>query len=385
MKRDASIVVAPLAACDRFRNPGDRSGRAANTPNGGRTRRSRGWQLLLAWLLWQALFGGSACASDPADDRLPQCGSQAVLERLWTPEQLHGTPADGKTARLRPADHAPPDPLPADVTLLQPDPASPLTVPAGSIRRVVPRDGARLIALAFDLCERADQISAYDAAVVDFLRAQRVAATFFAGGKWMRTRAERAMQLIADPLFEVGNHAWTHGNLRVLSGKRTEEQIVWTQQEYAALRRIVAERATRAGVAGGEIDQIPALPAAFRFPYGVCSPQALQMTKRLGLAAIQWDVISGDATPGTTAPQIVRGVLAGVKPGSIVVFHANGRSHGTAEALPEIVRALRAKGYRFVTVSELLRSGDPVATDDCYELRPGDNRRYDRLFGEGTG
>jgi peptidoglycan-N-acetylglucosamine deacetylase len=109
------------------------------------------------------------------------------------------------------------------------------------------------------------------------------------------------------------------------------------------------------------------------------------MTERLGLAAIQWDVISGDATPGTTAPQIVRGVLAGVKPGSIVVFHANGRSHGTAEALPDIVRALRAKGYRFVTVSELLRFGDPVTTDDCYELRPGDNRRYDRLFGEGTG
>jgi peptidoglycan-N-acetylglucosamine deacetylase len=96
-------------------------------------------------------------------------------------------------------------------------------VPGGSIRRVVPRDGARLVALAFDLCERADQISAYDAAVVDFLRAQRVAATFFAGGKWMRTHAERAMQLIADPLFEVGNHAWTHGNLRILSGKRTEE------------------------------------------------------------------------------------------------------------------------------------------------------------------
>jgi peptidoglycan/xylan/chitin deacetylase (PgdA/CDA1 family) len=189
----------------------------------------------------------------------------------------------------------------------------------------VPRDGARLVALTFDLCERADQISAYDAAVV------------------------------------------------------------WTQQEYAALRRIVAERATKAGVGGGEIEQIPALPAAFRFPYGVCSPQSLRMTARLGLAAIQWDVISGDATPGTTAPQIVRTVLAGVKPGSIVVFHANGRSHGTAEALPAIVRGLRAKGYRFVTVSELLRAGDPVATDDCYELRPGDNRRYDRLFGEGTG
>ena len=109
------------------------------------------------------------------------------------------------------------------------------------------------------------------------------------------------------------------------------------------------------------------------------------MTGRLGLAAIQWDVIGGDANPGATAERVVRAVLAGVRPGSIVVMHANGRGRGTARALPEIVAGLRAKGYKFVTVSQLLRSGEPVGADDCYESRPGDNRRYDRLFGEGTG
>jgi hypothetical protein len=116
--------------------------------------------VLLSFSLPPAASAGPAAGA--AGAAAPQCGSQAVLERLWTPEQLRGTRADGKTARLRPADHAPPEPLPPDVTLLQPDPASPLVVPAGSIRRVVPRDGARLIALALDLCERADQISAYE-------------------------------------------------------------------------------------------------------------------------------------------------------------------------------------------------------------------------------
>ena len=47
----------------------------------------------------------------------PQCGSQVVLERLWTAEQLRGTPADGRTTRLRPADHVPPEPLPPDPTV----------------------------------------------------------------------------------------------------------------------------------------------------------------------------------------------------------------------------------------------------------------------------
>lgn len=317
---------------------------------------------------------------------MPQCGSPVVLERLWTPEQLQGTAGEGKTVRLRPADHVPPEPLPPAVTPRQPGPASPVVaVPVGSIRLVRPRGGERLVALTFDLCERADQISGYDGAIVDVLRRERVPATFFAGGKWMRTHPERAMQLIADPLFEIGDHGWTHGNLRVLTGGKAEDQIVWAQEEYTRLRQRLAERATKAGVAAEEMSRIPATPATFRFPYGTCSPQSLQMTGRLGLAAIQWDVISGDADPGATAERVVRTVLAGVRPGSIVVMHANGRGHGTACALPEIVAGLRAKGYRFVTVSELLQSGEPVAADGCYELRPGDNRRYDRLFGEGTG
>ena len=134
-----------------------------------------------------------------------------------------------------------------------------------------------------------------------------------------------------------------------------------------------------------ELARVPAAPSVFRFPYGVCSPDSLVIAAKLGLSPIQWDIISGDASPRAKPEQLIRAVLAGIKPGSIVVFHANGNGHGTAGALPEIVKDLRDKGYRFVTVSELLRSGEPVATDDCYELRPGDNRRYDKLFGEGTG
>ncbi|HYN38254.1 MAG TPA: polysaccharide deacetylase family protein, partial [Rhodospirillales bacterium] len=173
----------------------------------------------------------------------PAAGSQAVLEGLWTPEQLRAAPGDGRTKRLRPADHAPPAPLPAGIGV----PSPPVPV-AGSIRRVKPRDGDRPVALTFDLCERADQLSAYDGAVIDALRRERAAATFFAGGKWMRSHPERAMQLIADPLFEVGNHGWTHGNLRLMRGEAVRQQIAWTQQEFALLRAELARRAAAAAV-----------------------------------------------------------------------------------------------------------------------------------------
>ena len=307
-------------------------------------------------------------------------GSAAVLQALWTPEALAGQPGDARVTRLRDRDGTPP--------AVEAPSRPPLPVPPGlrnSIRSVrLPRDEP-LVALTFDLCERADDRTGYDAAIVDFLRAERVPATFFAGGKWMRSHPERAMQLIADPLFEVGNHGWTHGNLRVLTGAVMEDQILWTQAEYEQLRQQLAARARARGVSETEIDQVPPLPFVFRFPYGACSPESLATTARLGLTAVQWTLVSGDAAPTKSAAMLVRTTLEGARPGAIVIMHANGRGHGTAQAVPEIVRGLRQRGFRFVTVSDLLRAGTPEASAECYEVKPGDNQRYDSLFGAGTG
>ncbi len=100
----------------------------------------------------------------------------------------------------------------------------------------------------------------------------------------------------------------------------------------------------------------------------------------LGLVAIQWDTVSGDPAPAQTAEAIRRGVVAHAKSGSIVVMHANGRGWHTAEALPLIIADLRQRGFEFATVGELLDKGEPVAVDSCYEVKPGDNARYDKLF-----
>ena len=55
------------------------------------------------------------------------------------------------------------------------------------------------------------------------------------------------------------------------------------------------------------------------------------------------------------------------------------RSH-TAEALPLVIPKLKALGYEFVTVSELLAAGKPVISETCYDSRPGDTDRYDNLL-----
>jgi peptidoglycan/xylan/chitin deacetylase (PgdA/CDA1 family) len=116
----------------------------------------------------------------------------------------------------------------------------------------------------------------------------------------------------------------------------------------------------------------------FRFPYGACNPEALQILADLGVPAIQWSIVSGDPDIHQTANGITRTVLKQLRPGSIVIFHANGRGHGTSQALPVLVNRLRQLGYETVTVSELLGSGEIYSTSECYEMKPGDNLIYDK-------
>jgi len=303
-------------------------------------------------------------------------GSQVILETCWPAGELRGGPEEKKIARSRPG-----------ASLDGPERKSPAhrRFPLGprlqnSIRSVEPGD-QKVIALTFDLCERANETAGYDAEIVNYLRQNRVRATFYAGGKWMQSHPEKTLQLMADPLFEIGNHAWSHGDLRVLSNKKIEAQIMWTQAQYELLREELVERPCALAAGAEEMEKIPELPRTFRFPYGACRPKSFRFLAEQGLPAIQWSIVTGDASPGQTAKQIARVILEQARPGAIIVCHANGRGHGTAESLPLFIPELRKRGYEFVSVSELLDSGPADAVKQCYELKPGDNRRYDRLFG----
>jgi peptidoglycan-N-acetylglucosamine deacetylase len=99
-----------------------------------------------------------------------------------------------------------------------------------------------------------------------------------------------------------------------------------------------------------------------------------------GWRPIQWDVSTGDPSPTTSAREIAATMINRTRPGSIIIAHANGRGHHTADALPAAIAGLRAKGFEFVTVGELLAAGRPVVVPTCYDSRPGDTDKYDKLF-----
>lgn len=195
------------------------------------------------------------------------------------------------------------------------------------------------VALTFDACATKTQANNFDHAVLDVLRAEKVPATIFASGRWVEAHPEVMRELAVDPLLEFGGHSYQHPHMGNLSAARIAEEI---DQTDAVLARYGKKS------------------VGFRPPFGEWSPRVLSVVNEKRMPMVLWDVVSGDPSSRVTAEGMTREVLRQTKPGSIVIFHINGRGLKTAEALPDILRGLRARGLRFVFLSELLARRAPL-------------------------
>jgi peptidoglycan/xylan/chitin deacetylase (PgdA/CDA1 family) len=299
---------------------------------------------------------------------IAQAGGQC-----WSPADLRAVPGEARVRQnVREAFLDPPSRMPVRLT-----PTG--MAHKGAIRRVAVTGNAKLVALTFDLCEQPYEVSGYQGDLVDYLRDRDVRATFFVGGKWLLTHRMRAHQLMSDPRFEVANHTWEHRNLRLVSGAALLREIEGAQTAYEQVRDELVQRQCVPPQGLMPARSVKPAMRLFRFPFGACNEKSLAAVHEYGLMPIQWDVSSGDPWVGQKAETMIAGVVNRVRPGSIVLFHANGRGWHTGAALPVIIDQLKAKGYRFVTVSELLASGQPEYAPSCYDETPGDSDRYDGL------
>ncbi|WP_055494695.1 polysaccharide deacetylase family protein [Streptomyces sp. TP-A0356] len=209
----------------------------------------------------------------------------------------------------------------------------------------------KTVALTFDADMTADQGPRAAAGqrfdnpgLIDTLRELNVPATVFMTGRWADEYPEEAQDIGRDPLFEVANHSYSHYSftgscygLPVLPEKRMRSDV---ERAFTAIRK--------AGV--------PRPMPYFRFPGGCYDESALRAISPLGVTAIQWDVVSGDAF-SSDADAIVRQVEEGVRPGSVVVMHCTrSAAPATEQAIRAIVPDLRKQGYRFVKVSQMIEA-----------------------------
>ncbi len=210
-----------------------------------------------------------------------------------------------------------------------------LAVHAGAVRRVQTQE--RVVALTFDACATATNTFSFDRPIFDILVRERIAATVFMAGRWIEAHPGEAREIAAQPALELANHSWDHPPFSRLSRTEIERQLDRTQAVLTGLGRT---------------------GTAFRPPFGDWQNNLLPVAAARGLPVVLWDVVSGDAGGHLKPPIIVAEVMRQVQPGSIVIFHINGRGPYTKDALPEIIRRLREGGFRFVTVSELLALKD---------------------------
>lgn len=193
----------------------------------------------------------------------------------------------------------------------------------------------------------------YDERIVRLLTESRTPATIFVTGLWALAYADVLRALAADPLFEIGNHTFSHAAFRApcygldLAGSDERKRF-----EIAEAEAIIRELAGRR-------------PRYFRFPGGCHDPADLRLVAELGYRAIAWDVASGDAFAADAAV-VARTVLTQVRPGSVVVMHLGGaNARVSADALAEILAALPAAGLVPATLAELLESGALPLRDDA--------------------
>ena len=187
-------------------------------------------------------------------------------------------------------------------------------------------DDDKVIALTFDAAWGADKTLK----IIEILKEYDANATFFLVGFWIDKYPEET-KAIASAGFDIGNHSENHLNMPRLSTEKMAEEILSVNKKVFNLT--------------GKTPQF------FRAPFGDYANNLMTCIEDLNMIGIQWSIDSLD-WKGLGVKEITERVVPKAKSGDIVLFHNN--SDHVLDVLPVILDALRNKGFRFVSLSEMV-------------------------------
>lgn len=174
--------------------------------------------------------------------------------------------------------------------------------------------------------------------LLEVLRRENVRATFFVVGK-MVDRNPQLVQAEVAGGHEVANHTYNHRRLPTLSDADIEKEL---RGGALAIQRAVKSPTRLYRPPGGEYDA-----------------DVINVTRRLGYCMVLWTDDPGDyANPGSKT--IVERALRTVGNGGILLLHDGVKE--TLGILPDLIRGLKARGYTFVTCSEMARERGVITT-----------------------
>ena len=173
--------------------------------------------------------------------------------------------------------------------------------------------------------------------LLDILARHHIHATFFVIGQNVVQHPEILQRAVREG-HEIGNHSWTHPAFAKMRDDAVRDQL---QKTDDAIRTAIGRR-----------------PVLMRPPYGsITARQKRWINSEFGYRTILWDVDPLDwKRPGPAV--VTRRIVRATRPGSIILSHDI--HPGTIKAMPETFDQLQAKGFKFVTVSELIAMGKPM-------------------------
>lgn len=293
----------------------------------------------------------AAKPEEPAQTDIPPVTSQPTPEstgpaakpiplpepsvQILEPEARETPPTPATPSARAPLQYKPqPMPRGSGVATANPTPNTEVTIPGQATPSLILRRWSspgqdKAVALTFD-----DGPSpGYTEQVLEVLRRYQVKATFFWLGRMVEAHPDLARAVVAEG-HAVGNHTWNH--------RTAQSDEATAQAEIEATSR--------------EIEQVTGTSTRlFRPPGGRLNNGLSDWALRGGYTVVMWSVQSNDWEKSSLPQDIVQNVLQAAQPGTIVLLHDGGGDRSrTIEALPQIIEALQAEGYRFVTIPELL-------------------------------
>jgi peptidoglycan/xylan/chitin deacetylase (PgdA/CDA1 family) len=173
----------------------------------------------------------------------------------------------------------------------------------------------------------------YTPQILAILQRYRVKATFFDVGYLVEDYPNIVRQEYKQGNI-IANHSWSHPRLTLLSAPAMLSQITSASN---AIKAAIGIR-----------------PTFFRPPYGAMNSTVLAQAHYAGETTVLWDDTAEDWTlPGVGF--IVSKVLRLARDGAIILLHDGGGNRAqTVAALPIIIRALKNRGFHFVTIQQLV-------------------------------
>ncbi|WP_285398258.1 polysaccharide deacetylase family protein [Lysinibacillus sp. fls2-241-R2A-57] len=165
--------------------------------------------------------------------------------------------------------------------------------------------------------------------LLELLKKRDICLTFFLEGRWIEQNLELAL-MIKDSNHEIGNHSYSHKDMKTLSVDEIHMEITKTNEIINELLGVK--------------------PKYFTPPYGYFDTRVLEIATRLEMVTVLWSLDTMDWKI-ENQNEIIDKIVPNIKNGSIILMHP---TESSLKALPYMIEKALDMNYKIVTINEML-------------------------------